>query len=329
MKLSVWFAIAAVAAFALTVPTLKILIPKLKSHKMGQKILDIGPRWHKSKEGTPTMGGISFVFAAIVVFAAIIVARLGNGGDVLPAVYSMGFALLCAGIGFIDDYTKFIKKQNEGLTAPQKYALQLVASVLYLVAMRLGGYITTELYFPFFNKTVDLGILYYLIALLLLTGIDNAVNLTDGIDGLAGSVTMVVASFYGLCAIQLGNEGMGVMAGALLGGCLGFLVYNFHPARVFMGDTGSLFLGGMVVTLAFQMNNPLIVLLCGLIYVIETASVILQVGYFKLTHGKRLFKMSPIHHHFEKCGWSEVKIVSVFTALTLLFCVAAYFGSGI
>ena len=329
MKLSVWFAIAAVAAFALTVPTLKILIPKLKSHKMGQKILDIGPRWHKSKEGTPTMGGISFVFAAVVVFAAIILARLGHGGDVLPAVYSMGFALLCAGIGFIDDYTKFIKKQNEGLTAPQKYALQLVASVLYLVAMRLGGYITTELYFPFFDKTVDLGILYYLIALLLLTGIDNAVNLTDGIDGLAGSVTMVVAAFYGLCAIRLGNEGMGVMAGALLGGCLGFLVYNFHPARVFMGDTGSLFLGGMVVTLAFQMNNPLIVLLCGLIYVIETASVILQVAYFKLTHGKRLFKMSPIHHHFEKCGWSEVKIVSVFTVLTLLFCVAAYFGSGI
>ena len=332
MKLSWWFAIAAVCCCVLTAITLKILIPKLKSHKMGQKILDIGPRWHKSKEGTPTMGGVSFVLSAAVVCLACYLVLLFTGGDTenpVPALLTFGYALLCAAIGFIDDYTKFIKKRNEGLTAPQKYALQLAAAGLYLFALRMFDFIDTRLYLPYFDQTVELGIVYYLIALLLLTGMSNAVNLTDGIDGLAGSVTMVVGAFFGFVSLLMQNAGMTVLSGALLGGCLGFLFYNFHPARVFMGDTGSLFLGGMVAGLAFLMGNPLIMLVCGLVYVAETASVILQVVYFKLTHGKRLFKMSPIHHHFEKCGWSEVKIVAVFTLCTLVFCVAAYFGCGI
>lgn len=331
MKLSYWFAIAVACCFALTAIFLKILIPKLKSHKMGQKILDIGPRWHKSKEGTPTMGGVSFVLAAALVCLGCYIVRLLTGGSMenaIPALLTFGYALFCAAIGFIDDYTKFIKKRNEGLTVLQKYGLQLIAAGVYLAGMKLLGCLQTTLYLPYFDKTVELGLFYYPIALLLLTGMANAVNLTDGIDGLAGSVTMVVGAFFGFVALCLENAGMTVLAGVLLGGCLGFLLYNFHPARVFMGDTGSLFLGGMVAGLAFLMENPLIMLVCGLIYVIETASVILQVVYFKLTHGKRLFKMSPIHHHFEKCGWSEVKIVAVFTIGTVVFCVAAYFGCG-
>lgn len=329
------------ATFLLTVLISRFLIPYLKSKKMGQKILEIGPRWHKNKEGTPTMGGLSFVFASFLVL--LVVVPLGYALDFLSDIRGLllvyGYALLNCLIGVIDDRTKFKKGKNEGLTPPQKYFLQLIAACLFLfVGIYLNvipGGANDALYIPFFGyrywlSNAGFRIFYYALCLVLLTGMVNAVNLTDGIDGLASSVTLVVGLFYAiLCTFLMENNSVLLLSAALTGGCAGFLVYNFYPARVFMGDTGSLFLGGLVVGLAFLAKNPFVVLFCGLIYILETLSVILQVGYFKLTHGKRLFKMSPIHHHFEKCGWSEVKIVSVFSALTVLFAFAGICGSGL
>jgi len=312
---------------AATAVILRFLIPYLKSRKLGQKILDIGPRWHKSKEGTPTMGGLSFLAAFTIIATAVLLVMRLNGweGPWLPALFTGLFALMNGVIGIIDDRTKFSKGKNEGLLSWQKYLLQLLAAVLYLVAMKLCGGLTTDLYIPFVKTTVSLGWVYYPFAVILLTGVVNSVNLTDGIDGLAASETAIVAAFFSAVAFTgIENEPLGIFAAAALGGCIGFLVYNFYPARVFMGDTGSLFLGALVVGMAFMAGNPLIVVIVGLMYIVETLSVMLQVTYFKLTHGKRLFKMSPIHHHFEKCGWSEVKIVSVFSGLTLLFAILAY-----
>ena len=309
------------------------LIPYLKSKKMGQKILDIGPRWHKSKEGTPTMGGLAFLAASAI--AVLVIAAIApvccNVKQLLPFFIVYGYGLLNGLIGIIDDRAKLRKKQNEGLTAPQKYLLQLIAAALFLIALTLAGCISTSLYIPFTGRTVELGFFYYVIALLLLTGVVNAVNLTDGIDGLASSVTFVVGLFFAVVSYfffesDLASISLSLVSAVLIGATLGFLVYNFYPARVFMGDTGSLFLGGLVIGGAFLTGAPLVVILCGIVYICEAASVILQVGYFKLTHGKRLFLMAPIHHHFEKCGWSEVKIVSVFSVITAVFCVIAWFG---
>ena len=213
---------------------------------------------------------------------------------------------------------KFSHGQNQGLTAAQKYLLQLFAAGLFLFGARMFGYLDTVLLIPFTNICIDLGIFYYVFSLILITGTVNAVNLTDGIDGLASSVTMIVCVFFSIVGLFKGYSDIALLAGCGVGGCLGFLVYNFHPARVFMGDTGSLFLGGLVVALAYMIGSPLLIVPVGIIYMAETLSVMLQVGYFKLTHGKRLFKMSPIHHHFEKCGWGEVKIVSVFSMITLI-----------
>jgi phospho-N-acetylmuramoyl-pentapeptide-transferase len=220
-----------------------------------------------------------------------------------------------------------MKKQNEGLLAWQKFALQLLAAVLYLIAMRLWGGLDTTLHIPFTDFAPDLGILYYVIALILITGMSNSTNLTDGIDGLASSITLVVGGFLALVAFHMQMRSLSLIGALVIGGMLGFLVYNFHPARVFMGDTGSLFLGGLLTGAAFALGSPLIILICGLMYIVETVSVILQVSVFKLSgRKKRLFLMAPIHHHFEKLGWGEVKIVSVFSALTVLFCIVAWFA---
>ncbi|MBQ3184144.1 MAG: phospho-N-acetylmuramoyl-pentapeptide-transferase [Clostridia bacterium] len=316
-----------VATFALTVLILKWLIPKLRSLKMGQTILDIGPRWHKSKEGTPTMGGLSFLVAMSVVILTVGVAAVITDNHAWAAKFfiTYGMALCYALIGIWDDSLKITKKENEGFTAGQKYLLQLFIAIAYLVAMKIWGGLTTELYFPYFDKAVELGPVYYVIATLLITGVVNAANLTDGIDGLAASVTTVIGGFFAVAAFLSEQLPAALISAMVIGGCVGFLVYNFYPARVFMGDTGSLFLGGLAVGLAFLINNPLIVLLVGLIYVIEAASVIIQVGVYKLTK-KRVFKMAPIHHHFEKCGWSEIKVVAVFSLVTLIISVIAYFG---
>ncbi len=323
------FLITVIVTFALTAIFSRILIPKLKSLKVGQKILDIGPRWHKNKEGTPTMGGLAFIGANIIVFALAILGLtlFGKGVPNLRAtLICFLFALLSGLIGIIDDRAKIFKKQNQGLTAPQKYLLQLVSAGLFLFFMTLCGAITTEIYIPFVDKIVDLSWFYYVFSLILITGFVNSVNLTDGLDGLASSVTFVVAGFFAVAAFASASLELSVFSALTIGATLGFLVYNFYPAKIFMGDTGSLYLGGMVVAMAYLLGNPMIIFLVGIIYLAESFSVILQVGYFRLTHGKRLFKMSPIHHHFEKCSWSEIKIVFVFSVITLIFCILAWFG---
>ena len=322
-----YFIAAFVLTLIITVIAERILIPILKSVKMEQKILEIGPRWHKSKEGTPTMGGLGFIFSSLIIFVTLGVIsciKLDNV-NMWRMVITYIFAFLCGCIGFIDDYAKFFKKQNEGLTAGNKYLLQLIVAALYIYFMVLKGGLTTVLKIPFTSVELNLGIFYYVFALILITGIVNSVNLTDGIDGLAASITSIVSAFFAVCAFVLGNGETAILSAITLGSCIGFLVYNFYPARVFMGDTGSLFLGGMVVGLAFLVDQPLIIVICGLVYIAETLSVMLQVTSFKLT-GKRIFKMSPIHHHFEKSGWSEIKIVGVFSLVSAICCAIAYWG---
>lgn len=332
MTYKIMAAAALVLTFLFTVLISRKLIPVLKSKKMGQKILDIGPRWHKSKEGTPTMGGIAFIIPIILIglAASAVIWVLDGATAALPFIFTLGLGLAGGLIGCIDDAAKLRNKRNEGLTAAQKFLLQLLAAALYLLGMTLVCGLKTKLYIPFVDISLELGIAYYVISMLLICGMLNSVNLTDGIDGLASSVTLVVGCFFVAAGLMGGlaePDGSLLTLGAVtVGGCAGFLVYNLNPARVFMGDTGSIFLGGLVVGGAFMMNNPLIIVVCGLVYIIETASVMLQVAYFKLTHGKRLFKMAPIHHHFEKCGWSENKIVAVFTAVTVVLSIVAFFG---
>jgi phospho-N-acetylmuramoyl-pentapeptide-transferase len=272
------------------------------------------------------MGGIFFITAILLTVAVLSFFAIPKDA-LIPVWITLGMAVLFAGVGFVDDYAKLIKKQNEGLKAYQKFVLQLLVSTLYIGTMCALGYMDTVIPIPFTDIKWDLEIAFYPLAVILLVGVDNSVNLTDGIDGLCATVTAVVAAFFAIIGTalmmpSLGN-GITLFAGALFGGMLGFLVYNWNPARIFMGDTGSLFLGGMVTGLAFLTDNPLLILVVGLIYIIETVSVILQVGSYKLFK-KRIFKMAPIHHHFEKCGWGERKIVTVAASITAVLCVIAY-----
>lgn len=327
-EFTITFAVATVAIFLLTVVAERVLIPILRSHKLGQKILDIGPRWHKSKEGTPTMGGIGFILAAMVVMAVffIIHAVKGDSADYIPLSLTLAFAVGNGAIGFVDDYCKLVKKQNEGLTWLQKLILQLVISSAYVCVMSYTGYMSTALNLPFTDYTIDFGWLWYPIAVLVLTGVVNGGNITDGIDGLAASVSCVIGGFFAILAFAWADDSLSMVAAILIGASLGFLVYNFHPARVFMGDTGSLFLGALVIAAAFQIEEGAVGLIISMVFILEMLSSLLQVVYFKLTHGKRLFKMAPLHHHFEKCGWSENRIVAVFSLVEALFCVAAWFA---
>ncbi|MBQ4141777.1 MAG: phospho-N-acetylmuramoyl-pentapeptide-transferase [Clostridia bacterium] len=315
--------------FLVTWLILRKLIPVLKSRKIGQKIYDIGPRWHKGKEGTPIMGGLGFILATVaglVVISGVYV-YFGRVHELLGVWLTFTLALLNGLIGFFDDYTKLIKKQNQGFLAWQKLLLQIIVAVAYLWAMSVCDLIdNTALEIPYFDIEIELGIFYYFIAVLFIAGMVNSVNLTDGIDGLCSSVSAVVGAFFAVVAFIMLRPELAIFPATIIGGTVGFLMYNFYPAKIFMGDTGSLYLGGAVVGMAFLINEPLIILIAGIIYLIEVASVILQVGYFKITHGKRIFKMAPIHHHFEKCGWSEVKIVGVFTLITAIACAVAYFG---
>lgn len=323
------FISVALAIFVLTVILEKLIIPILQSRKVGQRILEIGPRWHKNKAGTPTMGGICFIMAILVVMAitSVIIAVNGGAKGLIPLALALGLATLNGLIGFFDDYTKLVKKQNEGFTAKQKIVLQSLVAIIYLVAMGLTDNINTALHIPFTSVSLELGLFYYVFAFVLIIGFVNSVNLTDGIDGLASSVTLVVGIFFSVVAFTLSDRILGLIGASLIGATAGFLVYNFYPARVFMGDTGSLFLGGLVVGATFVLDEPMIIFLIGIIYLIEAASDIIQVGVFKLSKRRiRVFKMAPIHHHFEKCGWSEIKIVFIFSLVTLAFCTLAYFG---
>ena len=303
----------------------KVILPALRRMKAGQSIREDGPKWHAGKSGTPTMGGLMFILGIGVAVVAVGWKQMEQG--VFTHLYIYLFALIFGAIGFFDDYEKVKKHQNLGLTALQKFLLQVAAAVAFLALMRLEGMLTPDLYIPFAQTYLHLSWPVYLVfAAFVIVGTVNAVNLTDGLDGLATSVTIPVALFFASVATWAGYQQLGIFTGALLGGLLGFLLFNFHPAKVFMGDTGSLFLGGAVAALAFAFDMPLVLVLVGIIYILETLSDIIQVGYFKLTHGKRFFKMAPLHHHFELCGWSEVKIVVIFTAISAVFCALAYFG---
>ena len=317
------------AIFVLTVILEKLIIPILQSHKVGQRILEIGPRWHKNKAGTPTMGGICFIMAILVIMTAVSItlAACGEAKSLIPLALALGLATLNGMIGFFDDYTKLVKKQNEGFTAKQKIVLQSLVAIIYLAAMGLTDNINTALHIPFTSVSLELGAFYYVFAFVLIIGFVNSVNLTDGIDGLASSVTFVVGIFFSVVAFVYDMRMLAFLGACLIGATAGFLMYNFYPARVFMGDTGSLFLGGLVVGATFVLDEPMIIFLVGIIYLVEAASDIIQVGVFKLSGRKiRVFKMAPIHHHFEKCGWSEIKIVAIFSLVTLIFCVLAFFG---
>lgn len=316
----------AAIAFVLAAVNGVFMIPILHKLKFGQEIREEGPKWHKAKSGTPTMGGFIFIVAAV---AAAIIGMCVFHADKTTAIgltmlflASLGFGA----IGFLDDYIKVILKRNLGLRAGQKFGLQFLVALLFSVLMVVCGVVEPDIIIPFTGKTLTLGIFIYIpfIVLVMLAAV-NSVNLTDGIDGLAGSVTLVVCAFYCVVSNISGAAPVKLLAAALAGGILGFLIYNRHPARVFMGDTGSLFLGGAVAAMAIYMKNPLALLIVGFVYVMESLSVIIQVTYFKKT-GKRIFKMSPIHHHFEMCGWSEVRIVSVFSLVTAVLCVIGYFA---
>ena len=299
-----------------------LLLPVLRALKAGQSIREIGPTWHNYKAGTPMMGGLMFVAAALICLLCNIPFMTDYS-----VLYVFAISLCFGAIGFMDDFCKMKKKQNEGLTSKQKMMLQLAVSALFLYTMYKTGAMNCNLYIPFVNVSFEIHpIVYIFFAMFVMVGCDNAVNLTDGVDGLASGVTLPVMVFFTVVAVTWGNDTLALFPASIIGGLLGFLCYNFHPAKVFMGDTGSLFLGGAVCGMAFALDMPLILILVGIIYIMETASVILQVGYFKLTHGKRIFRMTPIHHHFEMGGWSEVKIFCVFTGITVVMCVLAWLG---
>ncbi|WP_040196557.1 phospho-N-acetylmuramoyl-pentapeptide-transferase [Candidatus Soleaferrea massiliensis] len=318
---------AAVIAFAVTAVLGFWLIPFLKKLKYGQTILDIGPVWHKDKQGTPTMGGIMFIIGMVLAILISYLLLASQAGMLSDPAHNLTNVKLVAGllmalayglIGFIDDYIKVVKKRNLGLTATQKLIFQFLTAGAYLLSIYLAGDKSTVVVFPLIGQ-LDFGFFYYPLMLLLIVFIVNAVNLTDGVDGLATSVTFVSAIGFMIIATLLGFVNASIMSTALAAGCVGFLVWNFHPAKVFMGDTGSLFLGGMLVAVAFALGLPVLLLPVGIIYIVEALSVVLQVISFKTT-GKRIFKMSPIHHHFEMGGWSEVKIVGVFSLVQLIGC---------
>ena len=314
--------ITAVVSCGMSAVLGRLLLPVLHALKAGASIRELGPTWHNNKTGTPIMGGLMFIFALII-------ALLGNLFFMEEhAVFLVLAPALCFGfIGFLDDYTKIRFKRNLGLTSIQKALLQMAVSAVFLYVMYKTGNMSNHLYIPFVNVSFNIHPLVYIFfAMFVMVGCVNAVNLTDGIDGLSSSVTVPVMVFFTVASIAAGRYDLALLPASLVGGLIAYLFYNWYPAKVFMGDTGSLFLGGVVCVMAFALDMPLILILVGFVYIMETLSVILQVGYFKLTHGKRLFKMSPIHHHFEMCGWKEVKIVIVFATVSAIMCVIAWFG---
>ena len=293
-----------------------VMVPLLHRLKFGQSIREEGPKWHQKKSGTPTMGGVIFILASLA--ATFAVTRS------LDAFLIVGCALLFGLIGFADDYIKVVKKRNLGLTAKQKFLAQLLVAVAFVLLLMYKG-LNSEILIPFAGKLSNFGIWYMPFAVFVIVGTVNSVNLTDGLDGLASFITLAVSAFFVIIAKKMGYEGAAVACAALAGGLIGFLIYNIYPAKVFMGDMGSLFLGGFISAFAVRYGLELVLIICGGVFVMETLSVIMQVTSFKLT-GKRIFKMSPLHHHFEMCGFKETKIVALFTFVTVILCAVAYLG---
>ncbi|MBQ3225796.1 MAG: phospho-N-acetylmuramoyl-pentapeptide-transferase [Clostridia bacterium] len=299
-----------------------ILIPFLRRLKFGQSIREEGPSWHQKKSGTPTMGGITMIISVVV-------ATLWFGYFPEMQNYEILILLACAVlfgvIGFVDDFIKVVMKRNLGLSAKQKFSAQILVSVVITVLLSYMGYLGGEIIIPFLDFSVDIGLFIIPFVIFVLLAMTNSVNLTDGLDGLAATVTLIVSLFLTVVAFYMNEIAVAVFIGSVSASCLAFLVFNAHPAKVFMGDTGSLFLGGATAIAAIALRLPLILIIIGFVYLMETLSVILQVASFKLT-GKRIFKMSPIHHHFEMCGMNEVKIVLLFSGVTLVLCILAYAG---
>ena len=299
-----------------------LLLPLLRALKAGQSVRDIGPTWHNSKAGTPLMGGLMFIGGTVICLLVNLISLTEY-----TVFYVLALSLCFGLVGFLDDFCKVKFKRDLGLTAVQKALLQMAVSALYLYLLYKEGSLTCNLYIPFVNVNFYIHPLVYIFfAMFVMVGCVNAVNLTDGVDGLCGSVTIPVMVFFAAAAFALGRTDLALLPACLVGGLIAYLFFNWHPAKVFMGDTGSLFLGGVVCAMAFALDMPLILILVGFVYIVETLSDIIQVAYFKATHGKRIFKMAPIHHHFEMCGWKEVKIVLVFTAVSAIACLIAWFG---
>ncbi len=330
---TITFAVTAVLIFLLTVLCERKLIPILKSKKVGQTILEIGPRWHKSKEGTPTMGGIGFILPIMLVMSAFFVWRavVGDSSAFIPLALTLAFAIANGAIGFVDDYCKLVKKQNEGLTWKQKLFLQIFMAACYVCVMAYTGNTDTSVELPFCDLRWEMGWFYYPLAIAVLAGVVNGGNFTDGLDGLDGSVTCIAGVFFAVWAILAKDLQLAMVAAILIGATIGFLVYNIYPARVFMGDTGSLFLGALVIGAAFQTGEEIVGLIVSLVYIVEMLSSFSQTLFFKLTRrltgeGKRLFRMAPLHHHFEKCGWNEPGVVILFSLVEAIACMIAWFA---
>ena len=321
----------AIAAFLASWLSGRFLIPVLHRLKFGQTIREVGPAWHKNKQGTPTMGGIMFIGGFLLaLILAVLVCELATPFKPISGVAftervrllsGIVMTLACGAIGFADDFIKVVKKRNLGLTSSQKMLLQLIVGAGYAAMMYFLGE-GSQIHVPFIGM-VDIGWWFLPLCIFFAVGFPNATNLTDGVDGLCGSITVVASCCMMIAATVTAHFGQSLVAIAFAGAMVGFLMWNLHPAKVFMGDTGSLLIGGLLCALAFGIGHPFLLLPVGIMYIVETLSVMLQVSYFKLTHGKRLFKMSPIHHHFEMCGWSENKIVAVFSAVTAVAGAAA------
>lgn len=321
-----------VISFIITTTVGRFLVPWLRKIKAGQEIREVGPTWHKRKAGTPTMGGIMFITGIASACLAVGFSSMSEGE--YAHVFLLLFSLAFGFIGFLDDYEKLKKKQNLGLSAGKKFILQVAVATLFVFLLRRFGYLTPDLYIPFLNKTLYMSEwMFYVFAVFAIVATVNAVNLSDGLDGLAAGTSLPVFLFFTAIAVYWGENylSLGIFASAVVGGLVGFLFYNFYPAKVFMGDTGSLFLGGAVAGLAFAFDIPLIILLLGIIYVLEALSDVIQVAYFKLSGGKRFFKMAPFHHHLEMGGWfgkkwSEKEIVALFTGISAIAAVLSFIG---
>ena len=315
--------LAIIIAFAVSAILCPIVIPFLHKLKFGQQVREDGPQAHLKKQGTPTMGGL--VFLTAVVITSLLYIR--DYPRIIPVLFmTVGFGV----IGFLDDYIKIVMKRSEGLNPVQKLIGQFIITGIFVYYLVCSGEVGTSMLVPFtggfeHGLYLNLGFLFIPFVFFVVLGTDNGVNFTDGLDGLCTSVTILVATF--LTIISIGeNSGISPITGAVVGSLLGFLLFNVYPAKVFMGDTGSLALGGFVSASAFMMQIPLFIPIIGLIYLVEVLSVIMQVSYFKATHGKRIFRMAPIHHHFELGGWSETRVVAVFSIVTALLCLVAYLG---
>ena len=313
MNIYIAVAIPVIIAFAISIALGPVIIPFLRKLKFGQTVRDDGPQSHLKKNGTPTMGGLIFLISVILTSCIFV----KDYPQIIPVLFvTVGFGV----IGFLDDYIKIVLKRSEGLTPSQKMFGQIIVTGVFAVYMYKFSGISMEMIVPFFpSVTLDLGFLTIPVMFLAIIGTVNGVNFTDGLDGLATSVTIMVAVFFGVVALGVDLGGRRIIK-KVIGALLGFLLFNVHPASVFMGDTGSLALGGFVASIAYMLQMPIFILIVGLIYWIEIFSVIIQVGYFKISHGKRIFRMAPIHHHFELGGWSETKVVAVFTIVTAMLC---------